>query len=271
MCENKKHVIQGKIIHNKNVAPDHFEMKIASDVLPGISRPGQFVNVKINNEAQLLRVPLGIHDAGPGYICLLYKVVGEATHALKCMGKDDMVDVLGPLGNSFNIGPVEGSERAKAFLVAGGHGIAPLYFLARVLTGKGIDTEVFIGARSASHVVCADKTRDTGAKVHISTESGDAGHKGYVTGPLTDSLKARGKGATTIFACGPRSMLAAVSGVADEYGIPAEVSVDAYMACGIGACLGCAIRTRTGYKLVCKDGPVFDHSIIDWAHEKANG
>lgn len=263
--KNMKKIQRCKVIANKKIAADHYVMDVESAWMGKRSRPGQFVSVSVrgNGTDPLLRVPLGIHKIGPKGISLLYKVVGESTQLLSRIKKGDEADILGPLGNSFDI---SGSKKSTAIMVAGGHGVAPLYALAEELVKKGVKTEFFSGACSAEHLVCEKELRKLGAKVHVSTDDGSRGAKCYITGVLEKEIERITKHETrvAIYACGPRPMLAAVSRIAARHKVSAQVSVDAYMACGIGVCLGCAIRTRDGYKMVCKDGPVFDSKEIVW-------
>lgn len=267
-----------KILANRKIAKDHFVMDVRSGWLGKHSVPGQFVSVSLRGELTdpLVRIPLGVHKIRKDGISLLYKVVGAGTELLSRKKKGDSADILGPLGNGFDIsGTRKGSA---AFIVAGGHGVAPLYALTQSFLKKGAEVEFFTGACKAEHIVCEKELKGMGAKVHISTDDGSRGEKCYVTDLLAKHLKGvsrhgSGVGAarmthdarrTTIYACGPRPMLAAVSRLAKKAGIPAQVSVDAYMVCGIGACLGCAIKTVEGYKMVCEDGPVFDARAIVW-------
>jgi len=264
----KKKILKAKILSNRKIAPDHYVMEIDAPWLGANSSPGQFVAVKVRGEGTdpLLRIPLGVHAIRKKGIKLLYKVVGPATRILSSRSKGDALDVLGPLGNGFDLAPVLRKKDSRAVLVAGGHGAAPLYALAEELAGKAGPINVFIGACEAKHVVCAKEFRKLKAKVKTAAEKGKCGCKGFVTDPLKKYLERnkRFAGRTTIYACGPKPMLAAVAQEAAKHGIPAQVSLDAYMACGIGACLGCAVETVNGHKLVCKDGPVFDAREIKW-------
>ena len=267
----QKKIIKGKILSNKQVAKDHFLVEIESAYLAKNSSPGQFVSVRVREKGTdpLLRIPLGVHAIKKKSIKLLYKVVGEGTGILSSRKKGEAISVLGPLGNGFDLEAFYGNDYKKAVIVAGGHGIAPLYALAEELLSRKKQVEVFFGTCSGEHVLCAKELRAKGVKVRVATEDGTCGWKGYVTDPLKEALE-KGKiktAGTMIFACGPRPMLAALSGDAGKFGIPAQVSLDAYMACGMGACLGCAVRTKAGYKMVCKDGPVFDAQEIDWKTE----
>jgi len=264
----KKKTIKAKIISNRNIAPDHYEMAIEAPYLGRNSCPGQFVSVRAQEGVTdpLLRIPLGVHAIKKNGIHLLYKVVGPGTELLRARRKGETIDVLGPLGNGFDLAPLLREKDSRAILVAGGHGVAPLYALAEAIIKQKRQVDVFIGACTKKHVVGADKFKKLGAKVHIATEDGTRCHKGYVTEILKKHLdRVKGQGARVkVYACGPRPMAGALAKVTDQFGIVAQVSLDAYMACGIGACLGCPIETVDGYKLVCKDGPVFDAEDIVW-------
>ncbi|MBU1083973.1 MAG: dihydroorotate dehydrogenase electron transfer subunit, partial [Candidatus Omnitrophica bacterium] len=225
--------------------------------------PGQFVNVKLGAEEQtdpLLRIPLGVHKVKAGETSLMYKVVGRGTRLLSKKKAGEELDILGPLGNGFSVMPEE-----HVFIVAGGHGIAPLCFLAERLAKKK-KIKVFAGASGKTHIVCSDGIKDMGAELFTATEDGSCGHKGYVTEVMEQHLekdKKSGKN-ITIYACGPRPMLKEVARIAGKHGIAAQVSLDEYMACGTGVCRGCAVKTKDGYKMVCQDGPVFDAREIVW-------
>jgi len=265
----KKKTIQAKIVSNRKVAADHFMMELRSPYLGDNSIPGQFVTIKVGEKTTdpLLRIPMGVHIIGKKGICLLYKVVGPGTELLSSRKKGERLNVLGPLGNGFDLTPITEEKKTEIIIVAGGHGIAPLFALAETVIKKRKNkVSVFIGADSRKHVLCGKELKQKGAKVHIATDDGTRGYEGYVTDLLKgyigrDKRKQRQE---MIYACGPRPMLAALAKVAKTFKIPAQVSLDAYMACGIGACLGCTVRTVDGYKLVCKDGPVFDAREIIW-------
>jgi len=270
-----KKSVNARIVSNRRIAPDHFVMEVKSVWLSRNSSPGQFVAVRARENATdpLLRIPLGVHAIRKKGIRLLYKVVGSGTKLLMSKRKGERINILGPLGNGFDLTPVFREKDSRAVIVAGGHGIAPLYELARVVTRGKKKVDFFIGAGTKKHVVCSKELRKLGAKVHVATEDGSMGHKGYVTDLLKKHLKQVKRYGTrvqgyrsraTIYACGPRPMLAALAKNAKRSGVPAQVSLDAYMACGIGACLGCVVRTVDGYRRVCKDGPVFDAREIVW-------
>ncbi len=272
MRKTTKVIQKYTIISNKTAAEDHFLLKIKAPHLAANAYPGQFVNIKIEEDTTapffpLLRIPLGIHRIGKEKISFLYKVVGEKTELLSKKRKGEKIDILGPLGTGFDVPAIQKNKNKRILMVAGGHGVAPLYALAEQLTGRKDQIEVFLGACGKKHIVCDKEFRKLKTKVYVATDDGSKGFKGHVTWLLEKHLEEYTRKEirnTIIYACGPKPMLAAVARLAKRFKIPAQVSVDEYMACGIGACLGCAIRTRDGYKMVCKDGPVFDAQEIDW-------
>ena len=258
--------IQAKILENKEIGSGFFKMRIASTYLAKASRPGQFVEVKCGKETDpLLRRPIGVNRVVKGGIELLYEVVGRGTELMSGMKKNGMCDVIGPLGNGFNIP----SRSGISILVAGGNGVAPLLFLAEELAKKRREIYVLIGGCSKSHILCEKDFKNTGAKVLISTEDGSKGCKGLVTCLLSDLLCSSTTDArtpSTIYACGPTGMLKTVSRIARDNRVPCQVSLEERMACGVGVCLGCPVKVRTAhtYKMVCKDGPVFNAEEIMW-------
>lgn len=237
-------------------------MTLNAPEIAKLSQPGQFITTKIKESGAdpLLRIPLGIHRVSKKTIRLLYKVVGEGTKLFAAKKKGEEVSILGPLGNGFKL------ENSEAIIVAGGHGVAPLYFLAEELIKKKKKVDFFVGAGTKDHILCVKELKKIGVKVHIATEDGTQGRKGYVTALIEDYLKrvTRRVLHATFYACGPKPMLLSVADIAKKWGLSAQISLDAYMACGFGACLGCAVRAKNGYKLVCKDGPVFDAEEIVW-------
>ena len=192
-----------------------------------------------------------MHSIDKDGISLLYKIRGKATKILSTKKSEETINILGPLGNGFTIYP-----NKKTILVAGGYGVSPLYALAQKLN----NSIVLIGAGSKDHILCQEKFAKLGTEVHIATEDGSLGHTGYVTELLDSYL--RGNDNIIVYASGPHPMLAAVAKITQQQNIPAQLSTESYMACGIGACKGCAIQTTEGYKLCCQDGPVFDADII---------
>ena len=253
---------KAKIVSNQKVAPDHFILSFkAPDTMAKKVKPGQFFKIKVStSDKPLLRRPFSVHKVGKNKIEILYKIVGEATKILSTKKSGNTLDILGPLGNGFDV-----DLSGPAILVGGGHGVAPLVELAKNFASHKTKPVVFIGARTKKHIVCDKDLKKLGAQVHVVTEDGSKGRKGLVTELLKNRITGKKqKKPATIYACGPKPMLMAVGKLAKRYKIPCRVSLEEYMACGIGTCLGCAVKTRNGYKMVCKDGPVFDAKEIMW-------
>jgi dihydroorotate dehydrogenase electron transfer subunit len=228
------------------------------------SRPGQFVTLRLPHEtAPLLRRPFSIHrliqkEKAVSGIEILYKIVGTFTEKLSRVPVDAAVDLLGPLGRGFTIDPAF----EKILFIAGGIGVAPLVFLADRLADSGIamdKTAVCIGGRTADDILCKTDFVSHGMKAHITTEDGGAGEKGLVLQPAARIIKTSLP--EIIYTCGPMPLLKAVIALARLHQIPCEVSIETMMACGMSACLGCAVKTADsgdGYRHACKDGPVFN-------------
>lgn len=251
-----------KIIENKKIAEPFYKMRIETPYIAKNAKPGQFIEVKCSDTNDpLLRRPLGMHRILKNEIEILYEVVGKGTKSLSCRKKGEYLDMIGPLGNGFSIL----SDKRPAILVAGGIGAAPLLALAEKITANRAGSHVIIGAKTASQVLCEREFKKTGSFVMISTEDGSKGHKGYATDILKHLLKTIGCQSSGIYACGPHPMLKAVAHIAHLTGIPCQVSLEERMACGVGACLGCPVKIKgQEYKMVCKDGPVFNAEEIAW-------
>jgi dihydroorotate dehydrogenase electron transfer subunit len=264
------------VISNTEVSPGYFRIRLTAPAEIAGTLPGKFVMVKVRDSIDpLLRRPFGIFNVGcieaeyPGggyreYFEILCKVVGKGTTVLANLHHGDHLDILGPLGKGFsNVSP--GSEK---LLVGGGVGLAPLYYLAREL-GKSSPIRLFAGGRSRDDIICITEFERLGIETYVSTDDGTLGDEGVVTEALEKYLHQNSSG-KAIYACGPFPMLKAVSGIAERYGIPCQVSLEAYMACGVGACLGCVVKGRNhrdespDYRCVCKEGPVFDHNDLLW-------
>ncbi len=246
-----------KILANDKVSGSFYRMKLASSYLAKTARPGQFVEVRCTTGVDpLLRRPLGIHRITKRGIEVLYEVVGKGTELLSAQRAGRELDIIGPLGNGFDI-----AAPRPAILIAGGIGVAPLIALAEELGSA----HVIIGARTKSHVLCESEFKHLGCIVSVATEDGSKGRKGLATDALNGLLTKSGSQYKAIYACGPTGMLKAVARIAASHHIRCQVSLEERMACGVGVCLGCPVKVRPGeYKMVCKDGPVFDAQEIAW-------
>lgn len=255
---NHNAVILEQVRINRRVR--RMTLAFASGVDPA---PGQFVMLKAGQgDDPLLRRPISIHRRTHEGIELLYEVVGSGTSLMSAMRPGDALSLIGPLGKGF---PLAAAKGRTPVLIGGGIGAAPLVFLAEQFCAAGSAPVVLLGSRSKDDLLCAADFRKTGCKVVIATDDGSCGRKGYVSCLLEALLKKPAASAgMVIYACGPRPMLNSIYALADTAGIPAYVSLEAHMACGIGACLGCIVSTNEGNKRVCKDGPVFDAQDILW-------
>lgn len=217
------------------------------------AEPGQFIHIRLDGFT--LRRPISICETRPseGTVRIIFEVRGEGTAKLAEMKVHDTVDLLGPLGNGFSI-PSPGS---KLIVIGGGIGVPPLLEIARRFRGE---TTAIIGFRNADAMILKDDFERLGCDTRLATDNGSAGHHGFVTDLLKQRLSE--DGAALICACGPMPMLRGVVKLAQDYGIPSQVSLEERMGCGVGACLVCACKTvkdgREVFTHVCKDGPVFD-------------
>ena len=238
------------VISNVEVMPDTCLMWLDC---PGISRearPGQFVMVRCGEET-VLRRPLSIHQTEGDRFALLYAVIGKGTQWLAACQPGDMLDVFGPLGNGFTVHP--GSR--NLLLVAGGMGIAPLYFLAEEAVKQGKVVTILYGTANEDRYPVPAGVAEVAA-----TEDGSVGHRGMITELIPQYLER----ADQVFACGPFPMYRDMAVMPELKNKPVQVSLEMRMGCGMGVCYACTIKTRQGLKQVCKDGPVFELKNIIW-------
>ncbi len=256
------------VLWNKKITSPYYNIGIQCGEGFSSSKPGQFLMLNLQGRHPFLRRPFSIHRLikKKGTVVgveLLYKVVGEFTGILASVKKGEPVDILGPLGNGFLF---KNSFR-RIFIVAGGIGVAPMLFFALSLRSKGFDlcrSTLFIGGKGQKDILCADTFANMGIDILIATEDGSRGKKGLVTDLLNTRLKKNV--ADIIYACGPVPMLKQVARIARLDGIECQISTESVMACGVGACLGCAVKainSSNRYMHVCLDGPVFDSANFD--------
>jgi dihydroorotate dehydrogenase electron transfer subunit len=273
--------VRAQIAFNRSVSTPYRHLGIAT---PGFSdhfAPGQFVMVRpplatdplLPRAFSIYRISQDCGDVP--IVEILYKILGKGTQCLSRMEPGREVEILGPLGNSFTVAP----DLKTAVLVAGGIGVPPISALAAQIRNSKFairNLEVFLGGRTADDILCLKDFEGHGVRAHITTEDGSLGTRGLVTDLLEPFLSASHEPRATshelssaIFTCGPPGMLSAVARLAEACGVSCQTSVEANMACGFGACMGCAIEGRPHgagpvYKLVCKDGPVFDSRELVW-------
>ena len=267
--------MRATIAFTRPISNAYVHQGLAVPAFPRTFQAGQFVMVRPVGMDPLLPRAFSIyrissHSSGDGLsqpiVEILYKVLGKGTQCLARMEPSQEAEVLGPLGNTF----MPPDERTLPVLVAGGIGVPPIAALAAKIRNSKFEirnVEVFLGGKTAEDILCVKDFEEAGARLHITTEDGILGTRGLVTDLLQPFLFQRQATDVRIYTCGPPAMLAAVAELARSRAVPCQVSMEANMACGFGACMGCAIEIEADvktYKLVCKDGPVFDSREIVW-------
>jgi dihydroorotate dehydrogenase electron transfer subunit len=253
------------IVSNERDTDSYFRLVLRAPEIAPLIQPGQFAHVRVlAMKDALLRRPFSIFQVGGDTFSILYKTVGKGTEALARMSIGEELNVIAPLGHGFRVPKAGGGI---PLLVAGGYGMAAMYLLAQRSPQKGI---VFVGGRKRIDILCEKEFQALGWDVRVATEDGSHGEKGLVTRPLLEEIKNSKLIIQNfkIYACGPTGMLKAVGKIADEFDVPAELSMDEHMCCGVGVCLTCVIPVKTGggweYQRTCTEGPVFDAREIVW-------
>ena len=267
MCDNRANARSStlcKVVGAERVGNDYHRLRLAPST-PFAAAPGQFVMVRVREGSQpLLRRPFSIHRFHPatGEFELLFRVVGAGTGILAKLSPGRTLDLLAPLGKGF------GETGTTPLLVGGGIGVAPLLFFAEQLINRDKTPKLLLGGRSDRDLLCHDDFTCLNVPTRLATEDGSAGTPGLVTALLADefeNLGDAGRASASVHACGPIPMLAAVARLAAGYGVRCEVSLEAHMACGVGACLGCIVKGSSGRNLrVCREGPVFEAGEVEW-------
>ncbi|MBQ7037732.1 MAG: dihydroorotate dehydrogenase electron transfer subunit [Clostridia bacterium] len=235
------------ILTNQPLTDTVYRMVLKGDT-SAITAPGQFVNIKL--DGLYLRRPISVCDCVDGELTLVYKVVGKGTEQMSTMSVGEQLDVLTGLGNGYDTA-LAGSH---ALLLGGGVGVPPLYMLAKTLIAQGKTVSVVLGFNTKNEVFYEQEFKALGANVTVTTVDGSYGVKGFVTDALPASYD-------YFFTCGPEPMLKAVYKNTVTEG---QFSFEERMGCGFGACMGCSCKTVTGYKRICKDGPVLTKEEILW-------
>ena len=260
--ESKKKKVTAKVLSQKMIAPDIYDMKLMTD-LAKEAAAGQFVGIYPKDKSTLLPRPISIceADAGEGTLRLVYRVAGKGTEEFSGLEAGDSVDILGILGNGF---PIDEAKGKKTVIMGGGIGIPPMVELGKELHAAGITVIAIAGYRDNRLFLKEDLEKYAG--VYVATEDGSVGVKGNV---LT-VMEEKSIQADIIMACGPMPMLRAIKKYAGEKKIKAYISLEERMACGVGACLGCVCRTKNldahshvNNARICTDGPVFDAGEVE--------
>ena len=275
--------VTSKIVSNKRLTENCRRVVLDSPQIASEVRPGQFIHVKIGGESgPIFRRPFSVFrhvnlDGGRLGIEIVYKVIGRGTQLMTELKRGDTLDIIGPLGHGFELD----RERPNQVIVAGGTGAACIFLLAEEISRAGFSLKVLLGAETKASVILKKEYAALNAEVMISTDDGTYGYHGFVT-QMLDEARDEGKIAPdcVVYSSGPEPMLRALALICQKYDIPAQVSVERHMMCGIGACLACVCKVdrdhvskrrdlgsshiqfvsdkEFGYALVCKDGPVFN-------------
>lgn len=239
-----------RILANELIATNTYQMILSGDT-SNITKPGQFINIKIEDGYQtFLRRPISISTYQDEEMTIVYKVVGEGTKSLSRKTVNEELDILSPLGNGFTIHQNE----QKTLIIGGGVGVPPLLELAKQLSMRQIPFSVVLGFGSKEDVFYLEDFKTYTKEVYLSTMDGSIGFKGTVV----DLIKANQLDFTYIYACGPEKMLHALI----KEGYNGQLSFEERMGCGFGACMGCSHNTITSYKRICVEGPVLETSEV---------
>ncbi|WDV47605.1 dihydroorotate dehydrogenase electron transfer subunit [Clostridiaceae bacterium M8S5] len=250
-----KYIELCEIVENKEIIDGIYKMIIKTENIAGQSKAGQFIQIKINDlNDPLLRRPISINEIlKDDRLCIYYKVVGKGTDLMARLNKGEKLDVIGPLGNGFDVS----LGNKKIAIIGGGIGVAPLLETAKVLSENN-QVDTYIGFND--DIYLEDEFRKNSKDVYITTVTGKIGEKGYITEVLEKNIKSY----DLLISCGPNVMLSEVKKLADKHDIKCQLSLEERMGCGFGACVGCSIETTDGVmKKVCVDGPVFLASEVN--------
>ena len=233
---------------NEALTDSVYKMVLSGDT-SAITASGQFVNIQL--EGMFLRRPISVCDYDAETLTIVYKVVGKGTEAMSKMAPGTELDILTGLGNGYDLS----LSGQKPVLLGGGVGVPPMYNLAKKLIAEGKDVTVILGFNTKSEVFYEEEFKALGCTVVVATADGSHGVKGFATTPLAEMNY------TYFYTCGPEPMLKAVYKATNTSG---QMSFEERMGCGFGACMGCSCKTLTGYKRICKEGPVMKKEEILW-------
>ena len=262
----KKIDLPTEVISNELVAENHYLLRCSCPEIAESALPGQFIHVLIpQGSGLLLRRPFTIYTVEGDQITMLYQLIGEGTNVLSSLKRSDLIRVLGPLGNTFEIS----SSANPAIIVGGGAGIASLMLLAVALKNAGVHTLGLVGSMNRKRLLSVGDLEAIGVDTHIATDDGSVGHHGFVTELLTQILETHDLQNPIIYACGPDGMLHTVTKIALDHHIPTQLAMENRMGCALGVCLGCVCKVQMPdggfeYQRVCTEGPVFNAEDIIW-------
>ena len=236
------------ILSNTALTDSVYKMVLEGDT-SAITASGQFVNIRLTGK--FLRRPISVCDYDERSLTIIYKVVGHGTEAMSAMAPGQELDILTGLGNGYDLSLAGDAP----LLIGGGVGVPPMYNLAKKLVAMGKTVSVILGFNTKSEIFYEEEFKALGCAVTVTTVDGSYGVKGFVTNALPESY-------THFYTCGPEPMLKAVYKATATSG---QMSFEERMGCGFGACMGCSCKTLTGYKRICKEGPVMKKEEVLWA------
>ena len=254
-----KTCVKAQVLEHNKIANDVLELILSVPEIAIMTNPGQFVHIRLHDTFDpLLRRPFSIADcnAAKGTLTLIYRVVGRGTAIMTRLKPGDWLDCMGPLGQGFTL------NGKRPLLVGGGMGLAPLIMLARTFCSQ--PATLLMGGRNEQELFWTEIFAGACPNIHITTDDGSVGHRGFTVDLLPELLSA--ENFDMIYACGPHAMLKGVAEISACHNVPCQVSLEEFMACGVGACLSCTCADSTGGKRhkVCTDGPVFWAGEVAW-------
>ena len=236
------------VTENRALTESVYRMELAGEALEA-QKPGQFVNIRL--DGLFLRRPISVYDSAEGRLTIIYKAVGKGTRQMTGLKPGAELDVLIGLGNGYDLAKAGN----RPLLLGGGVGVPPLYLLAKQLRAQGGAVGVVLGFNTRTEVFGEEEFTALGCDVTVTTADGSYGKRGFVTDALPEEY-------SFFYTCGPEPMLRAVYRATKTGG---QFSFEERMGCGFGACMGCSCKTITGYKRICREGPVLEKEEILWA------
>lgn len=258
--------IKAKLLSKSELKPGIFKFSVQADEIVKTAKPGNFVEIRVNNDIEpFLRRPISIYnmEKDSGILEFIFQVKGKGTTILSQKREGEFIDIVGPLGS----GTFKYTEYQNLGIIGGGIGVFPLYELAKCAKEDGKNINTYLGFRNKDLVVTENEFKNVSNQLTITTDDGSYSQKGFAINFLKKDIEA-GK-IDCIFACGPLPMLKAVRQLALDKNIPCQISLEEKMACGLGVCLGCAVKTAKStsenpeYWHVCKAGPVFNAKDVE--------
>lgn len=253
-----------ELVKKEQIKSDIYKYSVKSDEMANQAKPGQFLEIRVTDSIEpFLRRPISIHNVkkDEGIIEFIFQVKGKGTELLAERKEGELIDIIGPLGEGiFNTNGYE-----KIAIIGGGIGIFPLYELAKQAKESGKNVNMYLGFRNKEFVILENEYKEVANNFTLATDDGSYGKNGFAINFLKDDISKNP--VDCIYACGPLPMLKAVQALAKEKNIPCQLSLEERMGCGMGVCIGCAVKYKTEtedtFKRVCREGPVFDANTVE--------